>query len=315
MPTYPVSPQLTVNALLKQPRIISRDLLNLAVKRLIADKLFVRGTADQVAGGAMRYQQLESIYLDVGPDVEEIAPRADWPRTGWTELLKTAAVQQFGLEVPISNLAIRRHQMDQVTRAERKLANNLVRFIDTQAMALLASTAATASTPQVQAASALWSNIATDVIGDLAVGQELLETKDNAYAGFEGATLILHTTMRKNLLKNTGLRSALPRETQNGQIQTGMLAPFLGLKEILFTPQIASTKAILMDTGIAGTIADEQPDPLEGFAAYDPGPGFAPIYVKVYEEPRSKDKVIAAGRWPAMALIQPDAVVVFTGVQ
>jgi hypothetical protein len=60
-----------------------------------------------------------------------------------------------------------------------------------------------------------------------------------------------------------------------------MMAPFLGLKEILFTPQITSTKAILLDTSIAGTIADERPDASEKWVSYDPGPGFAPIYVKV----------------------------------
>src|SRR5256885_10311846 len=48
---------------------------------------------------------------------------------------------------------------------------------------------------------------------------------------------VLHTTMRKNLLNNTVLRAALPREAfrDENQIQTGMLAPFLGLSDILFT--------------------------------------------------------------------------------
>lgn len=46
MPAYPDSPALTVQALLKQPQRISRDLANLTYQRLVADRLFVRGTAD-----------------------------------------------------------------------------------------------------------------------------------------------------------------------------------------------------------------------------------------------------------------------------
>jgi hypothetical protein len=92
------------------------------------------------------------------------------------------------------------------------------------------------------------------------------------------------------------------------------MAPFLGLREILFSSQVTATKAILIDSSVAGTIADEQPDPSEGFVAYDPGPSFAPIYVKVYEHPESKGKVVAAGRWPAMALTDPKAITVITGI-
>jgi len=34
----------------------------------------------------------------------------------------------------------------------------------------------------------------------------------------------------------------------------------------------------------------------------------------VYKEDRAKDSIIAAGRWPAMALTDPGAVVLITGV-
>jgi hypothetical protein len=307
VPTYANSPTLTVAALLKQPTRISRDLVNLAYKRLIADRLFVRGSAEQVAGGALVYQEAESIYMDRDP--EEIAERADWPRTGWTEAVKTQPVRQYGFEAPISNLAIRRNQMDQVVRAERKLANSLVRFVDSKAMAFLEAGAGTS-----QGSGAVWTTAGTDIILEVGKAQESIEIQDNGYDGFSGATLVLHTNMRDALLNNTALRAALPRETNDSQIRTGMMAPFLGLREILFTPQITATVALLIDTGVAGTIADEPPDPKEGFAAYNPGPGFAPIYVKVYEEPQPKNQIIAAGRWPAMAITDPKAIVKITAV-
>lgn len=309
MPYASSSPTLSVQALLKQPGLLSRELVNLVNKRLIADDLFLPGSPDQVAGGSMRYQELESIYVDDDPS--EIAEGADFPLTDWSEVVKTAPVKQYGYGVRVTNLSVRRNQRDMVQRGLRKLANRIVRFIDSKAMTELEGNAGV----QTNASAAVWTNVATDIIDEIAEAQELLELKDNGYAGFGGATLVLHTSRRQDLLNNTGLRAALPRETESGQIRTGMIAPFLGLDRILFTPQITATVGILMDSSIAGTIADERPDPTEGWTAYDPGPGFRPIYVKV--EKMGSPQVhsgIFAGRWPAIALVQPDAVVKITGI-
>jgi hypothetical protein len=312
MPTYPqTSPALSVQVLLKQPTRISRDLASLVYQRLITPSLFVKGSPDEVRGGAMQYQQSESIFLDSTQDVEEIAVRGAWPRVGWTEALKTAAVKQYGLEVPISNLSIRRNQISQFQRAMRKLANNIVRFVDTQAIALLTDTAQGINTG---AAAAAWSIAGTDIIGEIAAMQEAIETKNNGYSGFNGAVLVLHTTRRKDLLNNTALRAALPREAQNGQIQSGVMAPFLGLSDIKFTSNITTTQALLLDPTVAATIAYEEPDPAEGFAGYDPGANFAPIWTKVYEDPRPKDQIVAGGIWPGMAFTDPGAVYLRTGI-
>ncbi len=308
MPTYPGnSPQLTVSALLKQPEILSRDLVNLTYKGFVADRLLVKGTPEMVAGGAMRYQEDESIFLD--RDAEEAATRGFWPRTGWSEAIKTAAVKEFGLEVVINYLAIRRNARPQLTIAQRKLANNIVKFVDTQAMAMIEASAGTS-----QAATAVWTTVGTDIILDLGKAQETIETQDNGYQGFDGATLVLHSNMRDSLHNNTALRAALPRESADSQVRTGELFPFMGLRAIIFTPRITSTIALVLDTTVAGVIADEQPAPDEGFVAFDPGDGKPPIWVQVYDEKGSRDKIIAGGRWPAMALTAPKAVVKITGV-
>lgn len=309
MPYASSSPTLSVQALLKNPTLLSRALVTLVSKRLIADRLFVRGSADQVAGGAMRYQELENIYVDDDP--EEIAEGADFPITDWSEVVKTAPVRQYGFSARITNLAIRRNQRDMVARAQVKLANRIVKFIDTRAMATLETNGST----NTQAASAVWTTAGTDIIGDVGKSQELIEAQDNGYAGFDGATLVLHTNRRDDLLNNTGLRAALPRESQEQQVKTGLMAPFLGLKEILFTPQITATVGLLIDTGMAGTIADERPDTSEGWVAYDPGPGFAPIWVKISEDGKpAVHKLVSAGRWPAMAIMEPKSVTKITGI-
>lgn len=312
MPYAASSPTLTVQALLKQPTLLSRELVNLVYKRLIADDLFLPGSPEQVAGGAMRYQELESIYVDDDP--VEVAEGADFPFTDWSEAIKTEPVKQYGYATRITNLAVRRNQRDMVQRGLRKLANRMVRFIDTKAMAELTNTTKYPAI-QTNASAAVWTNIATDIIDEIAEAQELLELKDNGYSGFQGATLVVHTSRRQDLLNNTALRAALPRETESGQIRSGMIAPFLGLDSIKFTPQCPAATAILMDASIAGTIADEAPDASEGWSSYNPGPGFRPVYVKVDKGGRPMvHSEIFAGRWPAMALVQPDAVVNITSI-
>lgn len=298
------SPSITVNALLKQPQRISRDLASLVYQKLVADRLFLTGSPDEAAGGSMIYQEAESIFVDTPGDAEEIAIAADWPRTSWSEALKQAFVKQYGLEIAIDDLAIRRNQISRIVRGTRKIANNLVKLIDTKAIAVL-STNAGVNTAN---ASAHWGTITTDIIGDIATWQATIEGQNNGYDGFQGATLVLNPDKRLALLSNTALKAALPRETNTGQIQTGMVAPFLGLKEILFTPQIASANALLLDTTVAATMADEQPDPIEGWTGYDT-PGYKPIWTKIYQEARPKGHVIAAGRWPAMAVTDPKAIV------
>lgn len=306
MPTYPISPQITVSALLKQPTLISRALTNLTAKRFIADKVFVKGTADEVAGGVMRYQRSESIYFDAGQDVEEAAARGQWPRAGWTDTVFTDLVHEYGLEVVINNLSIRRNQASQMTLGQRRLANNLVRFVDTQAIALLTNTTLN-PTIQTYSAPTTWATTATaKIAGDIAACQELVDVLDEGYAI---DTLIANPSQRPNILDNVDLSNRLPRETQNGMLQTGVAVPFLGLKQILFTNQIAASHFIALDSTAAGTIADEIPDPEEGFVAYDPGDGQALIWIKVYEEEKSRDKIIAGGRWPGMILQEPRAVV------
>lgn len=309
MPTYPATPAAaTVSWLLKQPQVLSRDLVQLTYKKFVADRLFVQGTPEQVAGGALRYQRDEDIFLDRDP--EQIAGRGYWPRTGWSEDIRTEAVKEFGLETVINYLSIRRNARNQLTIAQRKLANNIVRFVDTQAMAVLEGDADV----NTQVSAAVWTLAGTDVIAEIGKAQETIENQDNGYDGFAGAVLVAHTNLRDALLNNTALRSALPRETTDGQIRTGMIAPFLGLREIIFTPRITSTVALVMDSTTAGVIADERPDPEEGFVAYDPGDGKPPIWVQVYDEKGSRDKIVSGGRWPAMALTAPKAVVKITGV-
>lgn len=304
--TYANGPQLTVDMALKSPTFLSRQATALMAKKLVSKRLFVRGP--NVEGGAVQFSREQGIFMD--RDAETIAERAKWPRTGYSEQIVTDAVDQFGLEFPVSNLAIRRNRTDQLRNGMIRTANTVAKNIDTVAMAVLESDPLI----QTNASAAVWTAAATDIIDEIAEAQELIETQDLGYDGFEGATLVLHTSRRQDLINNTGLRAALPRESRDSAISTGMIAPFLGLKEILFTPRITATVGLLIDTSIAGTVMDEIPDPQEGWQTFNADPSVDPVYSMVYDDKTTKDKIVAIGRWPVFFLNDPKAVVKITGI-
>lgn len=306
MPAYPSSPTLTVDALLKQPRLLTRSLTSLVSKRFVADKIFARGTTEMVAGGAAQYQKSESIYMDSGSAVENVGIRAEFPRATWSEALFTAAVRKYGLETPISFEAIRRNSMDQIARAQRKLGNGLTKFVDTQAMNLLTTDADVL----VRAASGLWSTAATDVISDIANARKAIADQDE---GYEADTIVVNPAQELSLLLDADIRAAMPREQATSAVQTGRAPLLLGLDRMLVTTQLAAGTVLILNSKVVGTIADERPGPGEGYSSYDTGPDFAPVFVKVWEETGRDEKIVRVARFPAMWLSEPKSACKITG--
>jgi hypothetical protein len=357
MATYPGSPTLTVDALLRQPQLLARPLSSLTSRRFVADYIFAHGSPEQVAGGAAWFERSESIYPDRG--AEEIGYRSEFPRSGWTEAIFSALVKKYGLEVPFSFESIRRNQIDKVARGQRKLANALTKFVDTAAMTLLTTDAAVLTS----AALANWTVGATTIVQDLATMRKVIADQDE---GYELDTLVVNGAQEYALLVNSTMNALLPREFMGGlpgqqpfggngpfvgnPIMTGRPVPIMGLRQILVTPQLTAGTVIGLNAKIAGTVADEQPGEGEGYVSYDvnavnqgnalrAGPGtqtitglgsafnpnagdfpnanypamFPPVWVKVYNEDRSDDKIVRAARWPAMYLAEPKSVYKLTG--
>jgi len=295
---------MTVDMLLNQPRVLTRNLADLTHQRYVADQIFARGSSDQIAGGVAWYQRAESIFMN--RDVEEVGVRSEFPRAGWSEEVLSAFVRKYGLEVPISYESIRRNQIDMVNRAQRKLANQMVKAVDTLAMALLVGD------PDVltAAASGDWTTAATDIIADLANAiRQIVDLNE----GYEPDTLIIHPNQNHDLLLDADIRAALPRETGSTPFLTGRPVPLLGLEKILVTPNIASGTVLVMQSKIAGTIADETPGAGEGYTSYSPGAGQSPVFMKVYEIPGRDERIIRAARFPAMWLAEPKSVFKITG--
>lgn len=309
-PLAPTSPQLTVDVLLKNPEIIRRRLTDLTYKRFVADKVFMRGSPDQVQGGGARYQRSEALFFDgtsPGP-VEQVGFRSEFPRAGWSEAILEAFVKAYGLEFVINDLAKRRNAIDMVERGLIKLGNGIVRFVDTVAMTLLLDTTGNGST--TFAAGGDWTTAATDIIFDLNRARQAIETVEEGYVA---DTVLINDAQFADLMNDPDIRAAMPRESRDSFIQTGVLPSLLGF-QFIRTSRLTAGKVVVMNSKVAGTIADEAPLAEEGYGSYQPDdPAQAPIWTKQYREENTSDTVVRGVRWPAMWIAEPKAIVVITG--
>src|SRR5947209_3947140 len=104
--TYPAPPPTisgdfeTISRFLAQPTLIQRALRTLGEQRFIGD-VVLSGRASS-SGGAVLYEQNESIFTDRDP--ESIDPSGDFPRsTVGTGPALISSVKKWGLDVPVSD--------------------------------------------------------------------------------------------------------------------------------------------------------------------------------------------------------------------
>lgn len=307
-PTYPGGgPQVTVDTALRMPNIIARALVDLTYQRFVADRVLAKGTPEQVAGGAAVFQRAEGLFPDRA--AEQVGVRSEWPRSGWTVPdLFAAAVKKLGLEVPIADEARRRNAMDEVARAQRKLANAVIKFVDGLAMTMLTTDPAVNTFTSLN----VWTGGSANILGDLATARN---TVNNADLGYAVDTLVINPAQETAMLTDSVIRGILPREsTPRNAAITGQPVPLLGLNQILVTNQIPAGKALLMEAGVAGTIADEAPLPDEGYNAYSGGGAEPTLYVKRYREDDRDESIIRVARFPAMWVSEPKSVVYLSGL-
>lgn len=308
LPTYPGGgPQVTVDSIMAQPNILARALTDLAYLRFVADRILAKGSADQIRGGAAVFNRSESLFPDRG--AEAVGVRSQWPRTAWTVPdLFASAVQKYGLETPITDETRRRNAIDELMRAQRKLANAVVKFIDAACMLLITTDPAV----NTYSAATTWTGGTPNIIGDLAAARNLIV---NADLGYEADTLIINPAQETAFLTSTSIRDWLPREsTPRNQVVSGNTVPVLGLQQILVTNQITAGKGLMVNSGVVGSIADEQPLPGEGYTTYDPGAGQAALQVKQYRTDGVDETILRAGRFAAMWIAEPKAAVYMQGL-
>lgn len=251
--TYPpVAPTLTgdvetINRFLNSPTMIQRALNTLAQNRFIADVLLQNQVP--ASGGAVLYEQSESIFADQTPD--SIQPGAEFPlSTVGTGPALIAAVKKWGMDTIVTDESIDRMRMNPVDRALLKLVNSVVKQVDSVAM-----TAINNAVTQTAAAATLWST-STTLVRDITSAVAAIHALNQ---GYDPDTIVVSDVVGGYLTANDKILGLLPRESKDGPVFSGYLNRILNL-DILVTPNLpVNTLAFVLDRKVLGGMANEKP--------------------------------------------------------
>lgn len=304
--TYPPAPAqltgdfLTISRFLQSPTLLQRRLRTLAQQRFIADTLL--SGRYKVQGGSILYQQGESIYAD--RTVESVAPGSPYPRTTTgTGAAQIAAVTKWGQDAEVVDEDIKRMNWDPVTRALIKLVNQMVRKVDSVALAVIASQATTSQT-----ATAAWTpgTANTNPLYDLMKAQSTINALNQ---GYNADTVVVDDMHYAELMNNTQVLTDLRREDPSNPVYSGQLRRLAGMN-VLVSPNLpTSATALVLDSTLLGGMADEDLG----------GPGYVGevkgVEGKSFRALDGSDGwVLRARRITVPIVIEPNAAVTITGI-
>lgn len=252
--TYPPPPPtidgqnfLTISRFLNNPALVQRRLRTLAENRFIADTV-LQGRV-QAAGGAVQYEQNESIFP--ARTAEAVEPGAKFPITTLGDgPALIAAVRKWGLDAIITDESVRRQMRNPVDRAMTKLVNGIVKQVDT--IALAAIQAAVTATFAVGTGWATSTDIVYDIMHSVGVVRALNQ-------GFEPDTLVIDDEHAALLATNPTVATLLRREDGNAPVYTGTLGRIAGVDVLVSANVPAATEGLLIDRSQLGGLADEVP--------------------------------------------------------
>jgi hypothetical protein len=290
----------TINAFLQSPARVARRVRDITEKRFIADVLFPTKVESQ--GGAIMYDQAESIYSDQDPDI--VAPGAEYPRgTAGVTSPAIAIPSKYGRDIPITDESVKRLGIQPVNAALRKSTNRTIRTIDT-----LCLTAAAAAITQTQAASAAWNNAAADPFLDVMLAKSVADDLDE---GYDVNELFVTVTLYARLVANAKVIAGLRRESANVVTESGEVERIadLTLRPVPAARMPAGVSAMVVDTTQFGALGYEDiPSP-----EYQ-GPATG-VQTWVRRDPDANDRYLVRTRRTAVPIVlEPNAGVKLTGV-
>jgi hypothetical protein len=289
---------LQIHQLLNSPTLLARRLRTVAENRFIADVLLPgRYTA---VGGAIQYQQGESIYTDRPP--ESVRPGMEYPRSGLGfGPVQIAEVVKWGQDVPITDESIARLRMDPVNRGLTKVVNQMVKHVDGIALGAI-----TSQVTATRAATALWTGSTAEILLDI-----LLAVADvrGLNEGFEPDTVVVDDITFAHVASDEKITNALRREDASNPVYTGDFPVVAGLR-ILPSPNTPfATEALALDSTQLGGMADEQLG----------GPGYVGALAGVETKSMRKDDNdrwdLRGRRVTVPVVVEPQSAIRITGVR
>lgn len=243
-------PILSASRYLKQPQFLARRVREIGELRYVGDRLLT-GRVDAV-GGAVGYEQWEGMFADASPEV--VAPGSDYTMTTIQDgPAGLARVVKSGKDVPITDEAIARRNMDPVRKAESKLVNSAAAAIDGSVISLVAS-----QVTATQAASAVWTGASAKALQDILRAKAKIRGLNQ---GYEADVLLIEDEVWAYLASDPVISAALAREDKSNPIYTGRFDVISGLEIVPVPaanlPGASNTAAWLIDSTQLGFIATE----------------------------------------------------------
>lgn len=251
--TYPappaqVSSDLTavqIHHLMQTPSLLRKRLADLLQHKFIADFLLAGRFVAQ--GGAILYETGEEIFPADSP--EAIAPGAEYPLTVLTSgELAAAKTTKWGQDTEVTDEAISRLLLDPVNRALLKLANGIIRHIDSIALGVIAS-----KVTQTYKATA-WTEANAIIEGILTAKATAEETHEGE--AYDYNTVVLKPTQFSKVASKLITSQLVPRESQNA-VLSGVIPDYMGLTWTT-SKHVPFTDPFLVDRDQLGGMADEK---------------------------------------------------------
>ncbi|WP_205849883.1 hypothetical protein [Nakamurella flava] len=250
--TYPppaatLSPDLTatqVHYLLKNPSLIARRVRDLALNRYVADYLLTgRYTAE---GGAILYPNGEPVFADSDPEAVGVGGEYPLDTVGQGTLAMARTVK-WGRDGEVYDEAIKRMLIDPVNRLLSRLINSNVRYVDSVALAVIAS-----KITRTRAATGAWTSGA-QIITDVLLAKADTEQLED---GFDLDTVVLTPVQYAKVVAALIKDGLLPREAANPVLSSGVIPDVLGLSWTR-SAHSPTVNPLLVDREQLGGMADE----------------------------------------------------------
>lgn len=292
----------TISRFLKNPTLVARRLRTLLQQRYIADALLKQRL--RAEGGAVLYETGESIFSGENP--RAVLPGMEYPLVsppmGQASLAKTV---KWGQDALVTDEAIARQRFAPVDRALTKLVNQNVKYVDSVALSLIASSVtATAAAPANAATMTAQQWITTVMLAK----QNIVSLNQ----GYDPDTVVLEDIPWGYAMAAFISAGLTPRESADTALLTGEFPTILGMRW-LATPNVpTSGQGLVVDSEQLGGMADED----LGGPGYvsAAGEGTAPVQVKTIRDEDNDQYRVRARRPVVPVVLEPAAGRKITGL-
>ncbi len=259
--TYPVArPTGTLTTaqlhlLLQNPQVIAKRVATLADQRFISDYLLT-GRYNAIGGGIF-YETGEQIFA--ADSAEAVEPLAEYPLTVLTQGdIAAAKTTKWGLGTDFADEKLSREGQSFLDRGLNRLANQVIKNVDSVAMAVIASKITDTY------ASAAWTSVGAIVTAVLAAQAN----REDLALGINADTIALTGAQWAKVMGLFASAGVLPREDGNPLVNGRYPQQLLGYTWVT-SPWLVGTDPLLVDREQLGGMADEQLGS-PGYASFGP---------------------------------------------